>query len=82
MGPPCSLPEPYARSTAVSGDELETSGLEGALELQEGSEPYRKKALAELESLDRGKRYARLLGEFGLGQADHRSSTPELLCVG
>jgi hypothetical protein len=80
---PGSRSESQPWSTAVpSGNELDATGLEGALELQEGGEPYRKKALAELKSLDRGKRYARLLGEFSLCQADHGSSGPELLCIG
>src|SRR5689334_7924040 len=40
-------------SVASRGDELDTSALEGALELQERGKPHRKKTAAELQSLDR-----------------------------
>ena len=74
--------ESQPRSTVASrGDELDPSGLEGALKLQESGKPHREKTPAELESLDRRKRYARLLGEFSLRQAGHRPRGPELFCV-
>jgi len=69
-------------TVASRGNELDTGALESALELQERSKPHGKKTAAELESLDRRKRYARFLGELGLRQAGHRPSGAELLCVG